>query len=359
MHMEWLQIKQVRNLQSTQISPGPRLNFFTGKNASGKTSILESTFLLARGKSFRTPRIQEVIQHGEKTLLVFARLMHEQGGRINTGLEKGYGETKIRYNGNKIKGISEQSIGVPLVLITQDSQMLVTTGPKERRHWLDWGMFHVEQDYLDVWKTYMKTLRQRNMLLKKGINKRDLYRAWEQAMIESGLYLARTRQQFLAELTAELQRQIIDIFPGEIRVKLSSNWPQETQEASAFDETWEADIRNGYTRNGAHNVDVKIQIENKNIAGIFSRGQIKLFVCLLMLAQAKNQAERTGVKPVILIDDYMAELDMTASEYLLTKLAESQFQVLLTNTEQQKVIKNKEIYKSFHVEHGRVSEIPV
>lgn len=354
--MEWLQIKQVRNLESIQFSPGPRLNFLIGKNASGKTAILEAIFLLSRGKSFRTPKIQDVIQHNEKTLLVYAELQHEQEGCVSTGLEKGYGQTSIRYNGNKVSAVSEQSRGVPVVLVTQDSQTLVTGSPKERRHWLDWAMFHVEQAYINNWKIYMRALRHRNVLLKKGINNRELYRAWEQAMVESGGYLTRTRQRFLNELLEAVRPLLKDIFSEQITIRLSSEWPEVNPESDIYAETWDTDLKTGYTHTGSHNADVKIQLKNKNIAETYSRGQIKLFVCLLMMAQAKVLADRTGIKPIVLIDDYMAELDSDACKYLLCYLANSPFQVFLSNTEPQKSLENNVMNKEFHVERGDISE---
>jgi len=357
MYLESLQIRQVRNLHAVQFSPGNRINFLTGKNASGKTAILEAIFMLSRGRSFRSPRIQEIIQYKHKSLLVAARLKNEQHGSIQTGLEKGGGETTIRYNGNNINTISQQTRAIPIVLVTQDSHLLITGGPKDRRHWLDWAMFHVEQDYLDRWKTYMKALRHRNAMLKKGENKRELYRAWEQGMIESGHYLRNTRQLYLDRLNEVFSGIVGSVFHGEITVSLSSDWPGAVDEQDVFAPGWKTDQKMGYTRNGAHNIDIKFSLEKNQLDGVFSRGQIKLYICLLALAQAKIQADWTGVAPVILIDDYVAELDYDACEYLLSLLTASQLQVFLTSTEEQKHEQNNGLYSSFHVEQGSVRPI--
>lgn len=354
MQMDWLQIKQFRNLVSIEFKPGPRLNFFVGRNASGKTAILEAIYMLSRGKSFRTPRIQDVIQHNQKSLLVFSKIRHEQEGVINTGIEKTYGQTTIKYNGNRLKAVSEQTRGVPVLLVNQDSQQILTGSPRERRHWLDWAMFHVEPDYLDVWKAYMKSLRQRNMLLKRGEKKRELYRAWEQAMIESGHYLTEKRRGFLVQLVAALDQTVQQVFLSKIFVILSSFWPENPQDGDIFLQSWETDLKNGYTRQGAHNIDVRFLLNDKSLADFFSRGQIKLFVCLLMIAQAQVLEKITGIKPLLLLDDYEAELDEPACVFLLETLAATEFQALLTNTEEQKTIINKYLQNTFHVEQGRV-----
>ena len=167
MYLEWLQAQQVRNLNNIYLQPAKQLNVITGKNASGKTAVLESIFLLARAKSFRTPRIQEVIQHKKESLIITAKLQHEKEGEITTGIEKQYGKVTINQNGERIKTVSDQVRKFPIILVTQETQTLITGTPKNRRHWLDWAMFHVEHDYLENWKRYMRALRHRNSLLKR------------------------------------------------------------------------------------------------------------------------------------------------------------------------------------------------
>lgn len=350
MHLEFLQVDHVRNLEKQQIFPGPGLNQISGKNASGKTALLESIFILSRGKSFRTPRLHDVMQHGAENLLVYARLNVENRGQVHTGIEKGKKETQIRYDGTRILALSEQSRRVPISLVTQDSHLFITSGPAQRRHWLDWAMFHVEPAYLDQWKSYMRALRHRNSLLKKGVTNRDLYRAWEQAMVESGLYLSASRTRFLDQLTTKLNELTRAIFPGSFTLEMSSDWPKDS--GSEFSESWQTDLKNGYTRQGAHNADIRVKQSAKSITTLFSRGQIKLFMCLLTIAQNGLQAERTGVRPVILIDDYKAELDSAACEYLLGELGKCGAQSFITDTEF--VNKNRNIYSMFHVEQGMV-----
>lgn len=350
MHLELLQVNHVRNLENQKIFPGPGLNQIAGKNASGKTAILESIFILSRGKSFRTPRLQDVMQNGAENLHVSARLNVEKQGQVHTGIEKGKNESQIRYDGTRINALSEQTRKVPVSLVTQDSHLFITSGPAQRRHWLDWAMFHVEPAYLDQWKSYMRALRHRNALLKRGVSNRDLYRAWEQAMVESGQYLAASRSRFLDQLTGKINEQTEAVFPGSITLNLSSDWPGNL--GSEFSESWQNDLKNGYTRQGAHNIDIRVKQSGKSITSLFSRGQVKLFMCLLAIAQSGLQADITGVRPVILIDDYKAELDSVACEYLLSQLLNSGSQSFITDTEF--FNKNSSIYGLFHVERGMV-----
>jgi len=349
-----LNIDQVRNLKNLQITPSPHINLITGINASGKTSILEAIYLLARGRSFRTPRTQDIIQHDKKKMTVTVKLNNEIDGVVFSGIEKEHGQQTIKYHGSKVKTTSEQARNIPIVLITQDSQTLITGGAKNRRHWLDWAMFHVEPEYLDIWKDYMKALRQRNALLKSQVKNRDLYRGWEQAMVESGEYLYRTRECFIEQLMGTASTRLSSVFEENVMLKQMRGWSDKKDLASALTDAWEMDVKTGYTRAGPHQADIKITNKNREIDAVFSRGQIKLFVCLLMLAQAQVFAQKTGKKPIILVDDFSAELDPIASKYLLDFLFEGEYQSFLTSATKTDRLEAGPFCQLFHVEQGVV-----
>lgn len=357
MKFEWLQIDQVRNLTSQRITPGPQINLLTGKNASGKTSILEAIYILARGRSFRTPRIQDVIQFNKKSLVVTAKIQSETTGTVISGIEKEYGRQTIRYDGIKVKTISEQARNLPLVLITQDSHGLVTGSAKYRRQWLDWAMFHVEPEYLNVWKQYMKALRQRNALLKKQEKNRELYRGWEEAMLESGSCLYRLREGFIEQLMCATNQICADVFDAPIELKQIRGWTEKKHFSEAMTDAWESDVKTGYTRVGPHQADINITSRDKGVDAIYSRGQIKLFVSLLMLAQAKVYKEKTGQELIVLVDDFTAELDASASEYLLYSLAKEAFQTFLTTVSFDRGSIKYAENLMFHVERGTVSVV--
>ena len=357
MHMEWLQIQRVRNLENIQISPGPQINIFTGKNASGKTAVLEAIFLLSRARSFRTPRIQDVIQHKQESLLVSAKIQHENAGLIKTGIKKRYGEVIIKRNGEKIKTVSNQASQLPIVLITQESQTLITGAPKQRRHWLDWAMFHVEPDYLRHWKTYIKALRQRNALLKNKIKNKDLYRGWEEAMVESSYALTKQRRRFLNGLKDALSKHLMPCNAAQINIKLSPGWPDKKGIETVLENGRNTDMNRGYTRAGIHQADIEFTSKNKRIASIYSRGEVKQFATFLLFAQAKEIESRTGIKPIIIIDDFSAELDLDASKHLLTWLQNERFQSFLTTAEFNQADKKSYPYQRFHVKQGKISNI--
>ena len=358
MHLDWLQINKVRNLSDIKLEVRPRLNLFTGKNASGKTAILESIYLLARAKSFRTPRIQEVVTEGGESLQISAGVTRAQAGKATVGVEKGRGRILLRNNGTTVKTVSEQARKFPIVLINPDTHLLVTGTPKMRRHWLDWAMFHVEQNYLENWRSYIKALRHRNALLKAGERKAETFYGWEQTMATTAAKLSEMRWGFTQKLQEIVNLLLNKEFNGGFDIKLYAGTGKEESNFREYLEKERVnDQLHGFTRYGPHRADLEFSYLGEKVAARFSRGQIKLFVSMLVLAEARVIAENTGENPVVLIDDYATELDNNASEYLLTSLYESLFQVFAATINQKEKQPAFHETARFHVEHGKVQKV--
>jgi len=360
MYLEWLRIGHVRNLDQASIEPGPGLNIFTGRNASGKTAILESLYLLARARSFRTPRISEVINRERQSLTVTAALTYQSSGiRATTGIEKAHGNVSIRYNGSPVRTVSEQARQVPLVLVTPDSHRLVTGTPRQRRHWLDWAMFHVEPSYLRSWRDYFRALRHRNSLLKSGLRDAGAYRGWEHTMAEAGERLTNLRQGFVDELEAALEEHpasVLETPPADL--SLEPGWPRgEFQLGGFLSSCRDRDLAAGFTRQGPHRADLQFYSQGSPVAALFSRGQIKLFVCRLIMAEARVLEQQAGEAPLFLLDDYTAELDSRASESLLTGLRDRQWQCFLNATDFREEGLFDGGFRRFHVEHGQAAKV--
>lgn len=358
MLLEWLQIAQVRILEQIRLEPGARLNLFVGPNAGGKTAFLEAIHLLARARSFRTPRIQEVVRNGLETLQVSARACY-QGAQpaVTTGIEKGRGLVTIRYGGAPVRTVSEQARRLPVVLATPDSHELVTASPKQRRHWLDWAMFHVEPDYLGHWRDYVRALRHRNSLLKDGARDPGLYLGWERTLARSGTAIQQARQRFVDELGQALATLSTPVFNDAITLRLDPGWPTEVDLEQRLAQGREADRAAGFTRPGPHRADIHYLCNGQAPAARFSRGQIKLLVCLIMVAQGLVMEHLTGEAPVYLLDDYAAELDQNAGAYLLQTLLDRGWQAYITATEFREQAQFPQHCRVFHVEHGRILKV--
>jgi len=148
MKPDYLQVRQVRNLTDVQISSNTEENSIYSENAAGKTALLESIYLLFKARSFRTAHIKEVIQHNKKGLTVSGVIINYKNESVNTGIRKTIKETEIRYNRARIKAVSEQANNVIILCAIPDNTKVLTGTPKDRRKWIDWTLFHVEQSHL-------------------------------------------------------------------------------------------------------------------------------------------------------------------------------------------------------------------
>lgn len=357
MQIDWLKIQHVRNLSNLRIQPSPQLNLFTGPNASGKTAVLEAIYLMSRARSFRTPRVSEVIQHNKQSMMVTAGVHHSYSGLVNTGIEKGYGKTVIHFNGQNIKRISEQAKNLPLVLVAPDTDSPVSGTPKQRRHWLDWAMFHVEPTYLDDWRSYHKALRQRNNLLKSQRNLSDSMTGWEIVMSDTAEKIHNRRSEFIDRLETfliDIGEDLCGFKPG---IAIDKGWRQEKLLSEQLKSNRERDSQAGYTRHGIHRADVLFKAGDLPLMSVCSRGQAKLFLILLLISQANIMETRTGEKPLYLFDDYTAELDPKARRIIIDLLTKQGAQAFITTADPGLEDQGGNQIKMFHVEHGKLVKV--
>ena len=357
MHIEYLQAQNVRNLTNVEIAPGPRLNLFIGPNASGKTALLEAIYILSRGRSFRTPRVAEVIQHRQESLLVAAHLIQSLCQSVRTGVVKGPGKTVIRYNGEIIKKTSDQAKNIPVILIAPDTHRLITGEPKQRRHWLDWGMFHVEPDYLTLWHDYHKSLRQRNVLLKSGRLDNDLLAGWELAMSDTGTRISQLRNNFIKRIQDVIEELSVNKGIDTPQFRFSQGWSDGNELKDCLARERQSDRQLGYTRSGIHRADIEFNVDGRPLSTVFSRGRIKQFVTTLLLAQAVLIQKITGSRPLVLIDDFAAEIDVNTRSRLIRMLLERDIQAFITSTESNPELINQQDTEVFHVEHGELRKV--
>ncbi len=144
MSISQLTIHHFRNLSKVQFEPQPGINFFFGANGSGKTSILEAIYFLGLGRSFRTHLIQRIIHQGSEQFLLLAQINNPDNPFL-VGMERSLqGEKKIRVNGESVNSVATIAKQLPLQLLSTESHRFFHDGPKVRRQYLDWGVFHVE-----------------------------------------------------------------------------------------------------------------------------------------------------------------------------------------------------------------------
>jgi len=350
-----LEITHLRNIKQVRLEFSPGVNLIIGPNASGKTSLLEAISLICQGRSFRTTRIDQLIQHEQAGMLLLAH--HQQGNEKQIiGLCREDRKTQVKINGQAISKTTELAGTIPLFILIPESHELLDSGPKMRRQYLDWGVFHVEHNYLEIWKQYHRILRQRNSALRRKRSKSEI-QAWDQPLIEKAELLHQFRQDYIDKLSPMLAMYGEQLIEENPQFDYRAGWDTEVAAlnfARQLDEAFKQDLERGFTRLGPHRADIKIKISGKAVQTVFSRGQQKLLICAMTLAQLKLQP----AKSILLVDDLPAELDPQHRATLMEALKDSGAQIFVTVTEPDLIeISAWADSKMFHVEHGVFQDV--
>lgn len=360
MGLQRLDIYNIRNIREQSISPSPGLNFIYGKNASGKSALIEAIFLLGRAKSFRTPSIKSVISFEQDSLIVSAQILKSKGGNHHLGIQMDGKNIEIRINQKPNQKRSDLAYSLPLQLIHPKSFELLDAGAQIRREFLDWGVFNHEENFFPVWRKYKKALAQRNALLKtRAIS--QIY-VWNKELDNYGTIVNEYRLEYLKKLKPVLNKIIARFLTlSHIDIRLISGWDTTRRLDQLFIEDLEKDLRYGFTHSGPHRGDFLLSIDNKLAKDVVSRGQLKLLVTCLKLAQVELIFRERDTFGCVLIDDFAAELDKENRAKILNYLCEIQCQVFITATEADDFgdLSAIENYKMFHVEQGKVRWINV
>ncbi|KRG61924.1 recombinase RecF [Stenotrophomonas humi] len=360
MHIVRVALNRVRRFDSVELVPRPGINLITGANGAGKTSLLEALHLMAYGRSFRGRVRDGLVQKGAENLDVFVEWQEgtDAGGVLRRAGLRHSGQTwKGRLDGEDVPQLGTLCAALAVVTFEPGSHALVSGGSEPRRRFVDWGLFHVEPDFLPLWRRYTRALKQRNALLKAGAPGKQLD-AWDSELAQAGTPLTSRRQQYLdrlqeravtlaAELAPSLQLQTMELQPGWRRNEMSL--------ADALLLARDRDRVMGYTSVGPHRADWTVGFTQIPGRDALSRGQAKLTALACLLAQADDYAAQRGEWPVIALDDLGSELDRNHQQRVLQRLAATPAQVFITATETPPALASElRPATVFHVEHGTV-----
>lgn len=350
-----LDIYAVRNIQQESIIPSSAINLIVGKNASGKSALIEAIYILGRAKSFRSSTIKPVINFTQQHLIVSAQTLQANGSHVHLGIQLDGKNIEIHINQQLRQKRSDLAYALPLQLIHPKSYELLDAGSQLRREFLDWGVFNNDENFLPAWRRFKKALSQRNALLKT--RQLEQINVWDKELVYYGTIVDCYRRQYL-EKFKPVFIEIISKFLSldGIDLKLISGWDQAKEFSRVLVEDQDKDLRYGFTHSGPHRGDFQLLVNNRLAKDFVSRGQLKLLVMSLKLAQVQLLANEQSQTGCILIDDFAAELDVVNRAKLLRYLSELNCQVFMTATEavdfgDLSQIKN---YKMFHVEHGTI-----
>jgi DNA replication and repair protein RecF len=364
--LQRLHIFNFRNFTDQEIELSAGFNYLSGDNGAGKTALLEAIHVLARGRSFRTHKISPAVQHGHNALVVTGEVVSDEGAVTKLGTRRfANGKIELRLGGEKAAKASSLAQVLPIQTLLPDAGDLVLGSPAGRRAFLDWGLFHVEQSFLQDSGHYRRVLSQRNAWLKQEatISSTPADDPWFQQYREYAIRLSQSRANYVKALTSVFSALMTEL-NASLDVELAYDWGglvSADQADKKVSESYARDVKFGATQRGPHRGDLLFTVNGNPAVDVVSRGQAKLIASAALLGQAKLLSDRIGQRLVFLIDDFGAELDDNRWQQLVRTLLTLDCQVIATSTEELDLksdwVKNLPDLKVFHVEQGRIASL--
>jgi DNA replication and repair protein RecF len=359
MILKQVAINNFRNLSQVKLDLDSGFNIFYGDNGSGKTSLLEALFYLGTGRSFRSPLVQRIIMHNRDHFLLFGLTQDANKIRVPIGIKRfhnGIGE--IRIAGQTVDTRAQLAELLPLQLINSYGYRLLEAGPRYRRQFMDWGMFHVEHSFLSSWRQVQRILKQRNAALRQNQHKQ--IRVWDDELVSASNILHKLREQYVQTLIPILAQLLTQLLEQEVILEYYPGWNLDKPLSALLTDRLAHDLQLGYTSIGPQKADLHFKVNKIPAQDILSRGQQKLLICALQLAQGLLLQQQTHKNCIYLIDDLPSELDKSKQQRVVAILRDMHAQAFITGINQeglQHLFPKPSKIKMFHVEHGDIDAI--
>lgn len=373
MPLEFLKIHNGRNLKEFSLEAHPYFNIIYGLNGVGKTTILESVYLLLRSRTFRSSKYKSFINRDSTTCTIFSRfksvLDSDSFNDFTLGISRSKESSQpiLHLNSKKINSLSTITSLVVLGLITPESFTLLDAGPSIRRKFIDWGVFHVEPCFLSDWRSFKKILSSRNKLLASysknyRVNQSltseqmELLNCWNPQLISLNNKLNCYRENQIKNISSffyEYLSYFSQDLASEITLKYYRGWNKDLNYDDFLKLKINEDLHAGYTRYGTHRGELRININRNMAKDILSRGQKKIVIICLILSQFRFliNLESNKEHNILLLDDIDSELDEINLRILFNILHSFKCQILVTTTNNLKYgFIDKDDHKLFHVE---------
>ncbi|AAP95740.1 DNA replication/repair protein RecF [[Haemophilus] ducreyi] len=358
MPLSRLLINNFRNLQAIDLELSPDFNFIVGHNGSGKTSLLEAIFYLGHGRSFKSHISNRIIHHHAENFVLHSKIDETQH-QWSVGLQKNRaGDTLLKINGEDGKKIADLAHLLPMQVITPEGLTLLNGGPSYRRAFLDWGLFHQHLEFYSYWANLKRLLKQRNAALPQVKSYSEL-KAWDIELVRLAHLVTKMRTEYAEALRPEIEKTCRFFLPElPIRVSFHQGWENGADYADVLRQGFERDQNIGYTMVGPQKADFRFKANGLPVEDVLSRGQLKLLMCALRLAQGEYLVTQKKRQCLFLIDDFASELDPMKRELLAHRLRETGSQVFVTaiTAEQLNQMHWQEYAqdKLFHLKEGKL-----
>ena len=346
-------LQDFRNYEKQSINLNKNINIFYGENAQGKTNIIEAIFLCSIGKSFRAKKDSEMIKlEKDNSIVEIEYEKSDRDGKIKIELGK---RKNIYLNGIKLKKLSELLGNINIVIFTPDDIEILKGGPQNRRKFLDIMISQLRPNYMHILNLYLKTLEQRNNYLRqiKEQNKDEsLLEIWDEKLVEYAIRIYKYREEFIEKISEKIKSIHKEITNNkeDIEIIYKTECKNKEEYYNLLKQRHKLDIIKGYTTKGIHRDDFEILINNKEISTYGSQGQHRTAVLSLKISELQVIYDEIGEYPILLLDDFMSELDKSRRANLLKYMNNTQ--VIITCTENFEIENTN--FSEFNVKNGEI-----
>ena len=368
MRIKRLKVENFRNLEKLDIEFSDGVNIIYGNNAQGKTNIIEAIYIFSFGKSFRANRDIELLKFDEEYFLSNIEIMKKDRDlEMDFGFDKLSNKKMIKVNGVIQKKISDIIGKLNVVVFKPEDIKIVTDAPSVRRKYIDYLISSISKGYLENITKYKKVLEERNNLLKeikvklKGNrvlekDDEDFLDVYDKLLSKLNCEIYNERKRVIEKLNnyiygIHLKLTESYINNEKLHIKYVSNVEEDIQKMyNDLIKSRLNDINKGYTSFGIHRDDYIISINSLDVSIYGSQGQKKSSIISLKLSELKVIEEVIGEKPVLLLDDYMSELDEKRRIKFLDIIED--IQIIITTTHKISIDGKENTY--FYVDNGKI-----
>lgn len=370
-----IKLNNFRNYENETIELNDGINVFYGENAQGKTNIIEAIYLCALGKSYRTSRDNEMIklastQENKAEGSPLSELITQtvtNSATVQVAFQRADRDGNIKItiankkqafvNGVKVKKLSELLSNLNIVIFTPDDIRILKGGPDNRRKFLNVLIGQLKPNYIFLLNNYSKILEQRNKYLKQikeDGKPEEMLEIWDEKLVEYGTQICKYRTGFIEKIKNKLGKVHEEITDNKEKIEIEyiSECHDKDIYRKILKNRRKLDIIRGYTSKGIHRDDFKMNIDGKSIEAYGSQGQHRTAVLSLKLSELEVVSDEIGEAPVLLLDDFMSELDQQRVHNFLKKI--EGVQVIITCTEKIELEKNKILI--YNVKDGKVKK---
>lgn len=360
MFLKKLSVVNFKNLAQADLAFTARINCFVGGNGAGKTNVIDAIHYLSVCKSALVMTDAQSVRHDDDFFVLDGEYTTAANKKesVVCAFKRGGGKT-LKRNGKEYEKLSNHMGLIPVVIVSPTDSALVNDAAEERRRWLNSFLSQLDKSYLNALIRYNQVLSERNRLLKQGGGE-EIMEIFDIQLVESGQEIYTRRAEIVAQLVPLVAQyyRILSDDSEQIELRYQSE-VSETPFAELLAAAREKDRVNQFTTCGIHRDDMKMRIGGYALRKYGSQGQQKSFLIALKLAQYSIVAERSGEKPILLLDDLFDRLDNERVARLISLVSADDFgQIFITDCSRPRlegVLESSgEEYTLFTVDEGRI-----